>query len=608
MTDFARAPYEDMGPTTLAAQPPTPSDRMQKDEAWWDPCFKYLENRVQSLTNWRYPSWAYWAVLAKFFIPRRYLFLVTANRMWRGNPINDAIIDSTAQMAVRTCRSGLWTGLCSPSRPWFKIGMEYEGLDADEKAWFEDTEQKTYTVLRQSNFYDTMSQGFEDVTVFGNAPIITYEDKEDVCRFYLPCAGEYFLAKGARLAVNTLPREFTLTVSQIVEQFRLENCPQQIQKHWQAGELDIEFVVRHMIEPNFALDARGRSRGNDVQPVPAKFTWREIYWLKGIKTAKPLSRRGFHEQPFTVLQWYTQQNDAYARSPCMDALGDNKQVQQETYRKAEYIEKGVRPPMLADPSLKNEPASVMPAMITYVSTEAGKKGFWPAFEINPAWLQWITADIAQVNKRIEKCLFVELFMAISQMEGVQPRNELELTKRDLERLQELGPVVDLAEKAFDLIILRVIEIMRRRGLLKPMPPKLAKRFGTGIPLKITYISIMRLAQRAAESIAMKDTFQTAGALSSAAKAAGVADPIRRINLDKALMKYGDLNNFPSDLWYSDEEVAHHDAIRAQEMAKAQAPQQAMAGVTAAKTLSDTQLPGGNTALGAILGQNGPAGQ
>ncbi len=253
--------------------------------------------------------------------------------------------------------------------------------------------------------------------------------------------------------------------------------------------------------------------------------------------------------------------------------------------------------------------SVMPSMITYVAAEGAKKGFWPLFEVNPAWLQWLTADISQVAKRVEKCLFVELFMAISQMEGVQPRNELELTKRDLERLQELGPVVDLAEKALSLILLRVVEIMRRRGLLKPMPPKLAKRFATGVPLKITYVSIIRLAQRAAESVAMKDVFQTAGELSSAAKAAGVADPIRRINLDKALEAYADRNNFPSDLWYSDEEVQQHDAIRQHEMAKAQAPQQAMAGVTAAKTLSDTQLPGGQTALGAMLGgPQGPAGQ
>ena len=40
----------------------------------------------------------------------------------------------------------------------------------------------------------------------------------------------------------------------------------------------------------------------------------------------------------------------------MDCLGDNKQIQLEEFRKAEFIEKGVRPPMGADPALKNEAA------------------------------------------------------------------------------------------------------------------------------------------------------------------------------------------------------------------------------------------------------------
>lgn len=601
---FATAAYEDMGPTALAAQPPTPSKDMPTEQSWWEPTFNYLENRRQALTNWRYAWWAYWAVIAKFFVPRRYLFLVVANRMWRGNPINDAIIDSTGQMAVRTCRAGLWTGLCSPSRPWFKLGvaLPWFSINAEDKLWLEDAENKLYVVLKQSNFYDRMAQGMEDVTLFGQAPVLTMEDSEDVVRFYVPSAGEYYLACGPRLDTNTLMREYTQTVAQIVEMFRLENCPLEVQNLWRNGQIDSEFVVCHLIEPNFPLDNKGRGKGKEVQPLPSSWTWREIYWVKGLKSPRPLSRRGYNDKPFENLQWYTQQNDAYARSPCMDALGDNKQVQQETYRKAEFIEKGVRPPMGADVEMKNEPASVMPSMITYYDTSSGKKGFHPLFEVNPAWLQAITADIELVNKRIQDCLYVNLFMAISQMEGVQPRNELELTKRDLERLQELGPVIELAEKAFNGIILRVLNIMQRRGMLKPIPQSLR-----GQPLKINYVSILRLAQRAAESIAMKDTFQTAGELSSAAKAAGVPDPIRRINLDRALQKYGELNNFPEDCWYSDQEVAQHDQIRAQEMAKAQAPQQAMAGVTAAKTLSDTQLPGGQSALGALMGQQGGGG-
>ena len=123
-----------------------------------------------------------------------------------------------------------------------------------------------------------------------------------------------------------------------------------------------------------------------------------------------------------------------------------------------------------------------------------------------------------------------------------------------------------------------------------------------MPLKVTYISILRLAQRSAESVAMKDGFSTAGALSSAAKAAGVPDPIRVMNLDKAMVHYLELNNFPADCIYTEDQIKQHDQIRTEEMQKAQQPANAMAAVSAAKTLSDTALPGGNTALGALTGQ------
>ena len=56
-----------------------------------------------------------------------------------------------------------------------------------------------------------------------------------------------------------------------------------------------------------------------------------------------------------------------------------------------------------------------------------------------------------------------------------------------------------------------------------------------------------------------------------------------------------------DLLFTEDEVTEHDHIRAKAQQQAQAPAQAMAGVTAAKTLSETALPGGNTALGAMLG-------
>jgi hypothetical protein len=585
--DEDSAYYENMDVSLLAQQPLQPKPEREVN---WTPLYNFVTARLLSLRNWRWTKWAYCEVLARYFVPFRSVWIPTPNKMNRGHPVNDTIVDSTGLLAVRTCSAGMWTGLTSPSRPWMQIGCGIPNWKPDRLGakWLEDLQTSLYTVLKQSNFYDQMAVAFKDLVWSGTAPVLVYEDFEDVARFYVPCWGEYLIDVGARLAVDTHYREFTYNIMQIVDMFGLNNCPVQVTKLWTAGggSLQTEFVIAHAIEPNIPIPNMTSNGDPGTRPVSEKFAYREVYWLRDLKTARPLSVRGFNLKPFGCFRWSLVSNDPYGHGPCEDALGDSKQAQLETRRKAEFLDKGVRPPMGADPSLKNEPASTI---------SGRRKGFWPLFEPNPQWLAGITADIAQVNERIDKCLFVKLFMAISQMEGIQPRNELELTKRDLERLQELGPVIELAEKELSSIIIRVVDIMMRRKMVPPRPPSLL-----GAPLKISYTSILRLAQLASESVKVKDVLQVGGVLSSAAKAAGIPDPLRTLNLDKTYKYYADLNGFPSTLFFTDGEVAQHDQIRQEEQQKAQAPQQMQPMVDAARTLSQTPI-GGNTALSAMMG-------
>ena len=594
------AAYEDSGPQLLSAQPLTrkPSERSSPE---WNTLFTLLEAKLASLRSWRWSKWALWQVLGRYFQPFRNIWIVVANKMTRGHYVNEAIIDSTGLQSIRTCASGIWTGLTSPSRPWFKIDLALPWLELDEdgKAWLQDTQDRIYTVMKGSNFYSQLAQAFKDLVTFGTSIVIIYEDFQQVIRLYVPCAGEYYIDVGGRLEVDTLYREFTFNVQQIVDFFKIENCPEQVVMLWeeQGSSLQSEFVVAHAIEPN--TPTRGQTQ--KAPPsflVPKTFSWREVYWLKGIKTDEPLSKKGFNLKPFLAFRWSTVSNDPYGHGPCEDCIGDNKQLQLQSIRKAEFIDKGVRPPMGASPELRNEPATIIAGQVTYVTSDSTKKGFWPLFEPNPVWLSGLTADIALVCQRIKDCLYVNLFMAISQMEGVQPRNEKELNLRDLERLQDLGPVIELAEKELNEAILRILNILTRRRMLRPVPQSLRD-----VPLRITYTSIMRIAQQASESIAMKDIIQVGGALSSAAKAATLPDPLRTVNLDWFLRHYAELNNGPSKMFFSTGEVAKHDKLRTMEMQKAQMPGQAMAGVQAAKTLSETPT-GPGSALSALLGQQG----
>ena len=591
--------YTRMGPSFLAEQEITPETEQKfRAHSDWPTIFEHIEAEYTSAKSWRYSWWVHWGRLAEFFKPRRIHWFVTPNRMSRGTAINDAILDGSPSIAVNICSSGMWSGLTNPARPWFSIEPQNQTtiIDAESQAWIDDLVTATMGVLEKSNFYSIMAQAFEDVVVFGTAPVIVYEDELTVMRLYLPCAGEYYLKLGARFSIDTIIREYLLNTQQLVEMFSFENCPTEIQIAFSQGgaRLSEEYVVCHLIEPNFALVSKSDGK-KTIEVVPGGFAFRELYWLRGRETDRPLSRRGFNEPPFFTLLWSRVSNDPYGRSPCMDALGDNKQLQRQTLRKDEFLEKLVNPPMGADPELKNEPSSMLPGMKTYVNTAGGKKGFFPLFEVQAAALKPMEDGLEKVTERINKALFVDVFLAITNLQGVEPRNELELTKRDLERLQRLGPVIELVENALSEAIQRIMSIIERRRMLKPMP----KALQAG-GMKIGFDSINRLAQRAAQSMAMKDTFQTLGALSSAAKAASVPDPIRVFNLDKAARKYAVSNNYPADAIFTETEVKEHDAARAAAMKQAQQPQALMAGVTAAKTLSQTQVPGGN-ALGAILG-------
>src|SRR5439155_5936576 len=111
--------------------------------------------------------------------------------------------------------------------------------------------------------------------------------------------------------------------------------------------------------------------------------WRECYWQEGSSQDQVMSQRGFHEFPAICPRWYLVSNDVYGRSPAMDALGDQKQLQLEQKRKAQAIDKMVNPPLLADNALKNEPASTLPGGVTYVPSTGQVGGMKPIYTVMP---------------------------------------------------------------------------------------------------------------------------------------------------------------------------------------------------------------------------------
>lgn len=597
--------YEESSPTLLAEQPTLkPEDAKSADnDPTWPTLRSHLETRLVSLRNWRQSWWTQnWSDLAEFILPRRSIWLTQStggnpnpNNMTRGRQINNNIADPTATYAARVCSSGLMSGLASPSRPWFKIipGLRKFDIDAAARQWLDETEDRIYTVIAASNFYNAFAQECEDLVVFGTGPSICYEDPEDIVRFYNPAVGEYFLASSSTLRINGLYRLFVMTTAQIVDFFGIENCPPQVIEQWnqKGNALEVEFQIAHAIEPNFGIG------NDDVGIVPGNFTWREVYWLYGQGTKNPFSFTGFVDQPFTSARWATQSNDAYGRSPGMDVLPDVMQLQVMTRRMAEAIEKQVRPPLIGEMSLKNKPTSTLPGHLTYVTEIGPGKGIRPIYEVNPD-VSAMSANIAQIEKRIQTGLFNDLFLMLEQK--VEERmTAYEVAQKLQEKLQVLGPVIEsLLTESLKPKLKRIFGIMKRRGLIDPPPASLQN-----IPLDIEFVSMLALAQKGAATGGIERLMQLVGSLSAVFPTAK-----DNVNPDAVIREYNDLLGNPQKILFGPDEVkANRDAM--QKMMEQQQQMQALGQMAdaagkaapAAKVLQDTNVGGGQNILGKILG-------
>lgn len=540
----------------------------------------HADSRLAGMRTDRMSFWVHWAELAKFLLPRRYRWLVQPNQMNRGSPINGYIRNNVGTRAARVLASGMLQGITSPTRPWFRLQIRDFTTDTSNPVnlWLEEVKHRMLRVMAESNFYNSIALVYLDLVVFGTAVMLIYEDYEDVIRCYNSCAGEYYLANSDRLFVDTVYREIVQTAAQMEQWFGRENLSPSVKTCLERGgaSLQTEFKIIHAIEPN-----------RPGFGVPNKFQFAEVYYEDGQKNSGPLRLSGFNEFPGVAPRWDIVGNDAYGRSPGMDALPDVKQLQQETLRKAQAIEKVVNPPMVADLQLRNQPASMIPGGVTYVAG-ASAIGFKPAYQIDPRIAE-LTADMQEVEERIRLAFSNDLFLMISELDTVRTATEIDARRE--EKLVLLGPVLTrFNDEALTPALRRVFNIMARAQLLPPPPPEVQGR-----EIEISYVSMLQEAQRAVATTGIERFVTFVGSLAA-------VDPtvMDNADLDEAADEYGNLLDVSPRIVRSRKDVAAIRQGRAQEEEQAALLEATLPAVQAAKTLSETAVGGGQNALNAML--------
>jgi hypothetical protein len=522
----------------------------------------------------------------EYFIPRRYKWLITANQGNRGSPINQKIIDNTGTIALRICASGMMAGITSPGRPWFRLSIDNAEVRElpPVKLWLDEVTKRMMTVFAESNFYQALATMYGDLAAFGTHAMVMREDYDDVIRCYSFALGEYCLANDMRLQVNTCYRQFVMTAA-AGDRIR----PRCLLRHRAGvGEQGRGARARDHREPRDRAQRQSHAGLGGLKDFP----FREVYWEQGQGTQKRCASPGLHEYALIAPRWDIVGNDAYGRSPGMDALGDVKQLQVEQKRKAQAIDKLVNPPMVADIALKNQPASLLPGGVTYVANSQGV-GFKPAYEVKPE-LGAMIEDIREVQGRVTRTFFNDLFLMISQMDGVQPRNEMEIARAPRGEARAAGPgaraLPGRGARHRDRAHLRHHDA---RGAAAADPKELGGQF-----VKPEYISILAQAQRAAMTAGLERFAAFVGRIAAGQNGIQGVGPeaMDNVDWDEVCQQYADMLGVPEKVIRAFTDVMKIRQMRAKQQQAAQAMQAGMAAVQGAKVLSETDVGGGQNAL------------
>ena len=521
----------------------------------------YFQRRVSAMRNERQSFIPHWKELADFIQPRRGRFFTTDRN--KGNKRYGNIINSHATQSHRISRSGLFAGTSSPTRPWFAFItadpelMEFQPV----KIWLEGREKLIRAILNSSNFYNMTPILLGELLLFGTGCMTHVDDFNDVARFYTHTVGSYMIGQDERFVVNTLVREFQRTTEQLVKQFGVENVSQTVKDAWDRGNYDRWFDIVHFIEPN---------PGEDETQLHSKFkAFRSVYYEPGnVNKQQFLGVSGFDEFPAYCPRWDITNEDIYGTDcPGMTSLGDVKQLQVMEKRKAQGIDKMVNPPLHGPSTLRNVPISSLPGGTNLYDAPSAGNTLQPIYEVNPR-LGELVQDLDKVERRIGQAYFTDLFNAITNMEGIQPRNEEEILRRNEERLLQLGPPLERIHGEFSSkVINRLFNQTIRADLVPPAPPELQ-----GQELDIKFISSLAMAQRA---VAVGGIERLAGYVSNIAQVN--PDVVDKFDWDQSVDEFANAIGVPPKIVVSDDNV---EAIRIQK-AQQQRLQQAVEAAQAA---------------------------
>lgn len=554
------------------------------------------------------PFFEHWREIAQHILPRARFMPFETNR---GDKKYLSIVNNVGSLALRSSVAGLVAGLTSPVRPWHHLTTpdpdlaEVEGV----RGWLHLVEERQRSVFAKSNLYQALAAFYYDLLAYGTALIIIDEDEETILRVYHVPAGSYRLACSEKGRPDTVFRDLTFAVRQLVQKFHYENCSERVQKLYDQGQFDVPIDVVHVIEPN---EDYLPGRLNNKQKRFRSCWFENPGGSSGAQLGEPetmsagmagdkfLLESGFQEQRALAARWMVIGEDTYgSNAPGMEALGDCKALTAYEKEQARSVEMLSGPPLAVPNGMGH--VSLQPRKITPLPQAAGNQQVRPMIDVAhlPQGITALRESRGEIVQRVNRTLYADLWQMLTlgdQTGGVQPKTAEEIRARLEEKLVQVAPMLlRLDDELLRPLVDVSFALMWRAGLIPEPPQELA-----GVDIKVEFISMLHTAQQ----FVQLGGIERLGTFVAMLMKMGATTALDKLNIYEMVDEYAKTLGLPPKMVRTDDEVAQ---IAAQRKKQAQAEALAHAtqiGADAVQKLGNTPMSE-DSALSRLSGLTGP---
>ena len=457
---------------------------------------------------------------------------LSVDRDGKERPRMRQMIDSYPILSFRTLEAGMYSGLSSPNRPWVRFGFMDEELENYQPArvYLDQLESLILRMFDASNFYQVARSNYGEMGRFGPACGIMTEHWREIAPCLKIPIGQFWFGMNEAFRVDTLVRDCPMTVANVVKsfvkrgnQYGWSAVSMTVKNLWDRGQYETMVKCRQMIEPG--KDGRFQST-----------IWDEL----DDRQDALLEAKHYHEQPFWGPRWGG--DKMYARGVGHEALPDLRELALKNKR-LQQVEDQITKPATYGPA---RDIDMRPGAHTYVPDMSSMDAIKEIYTPDPRAMTILADRIDTLHNMVDRLTYADLFMAITNMPGVQPRNVEELLKRDEEKLTQIGPVVEMVnDEMLPIAVERMLGIAKRGGLLPEAPEELQGR-----ELKIEFVSVLAMAQK---MLGMSTTERAIGFVGSLGQVFG-PQVLDKIDPDALVDDYAKRANLPARALRDDRNV------------------------------------------------------